>query len=147
MSNGEKILKNYLIAQNILYREQEPVKVPWPVEKNEHKVDFYLTDSNVYIEVKGQMTYYAVNQLLWEVKKIPAPFFVFQCTEEDWIDKYDEKRHGTQTAKIKYNIDRQFKEIKELSNPEKVKELTATTEKRIQDYIQVRKLELEEWLR
>lgn len=46
--------------------------------------DFYLRESGVCIEVKGQMTLHQVTKMLFLTKTAGVPYYIYQASEEDW---------------------------------------------------------------
>ena len=89
MSNNEKIFEQWLIDNNIEYEYQPIIENVTFTKSRKYKADFkvYNRDKSEYIiiEIKGFMTYEAVNKLKYLVINHPENFFIFQMTEKDWM--------------------------------------------------------------
>ena len=89
MSNNEKIFEQWLIDNNIEYEYQPIIENVTFTKSGKYKADFkvYNRDKSEYIiiEIKGFMTYEAVNKLKYLVNNHPENVFIFQMTERDWM--------------------------------------------------------------
>lgn len=104
-----------------------------------------MPEKDLYIEIKGFMTLFNVNKLLYLLKKrLPTNFCILQMTDETWIPEiYKDKTLTSINKKIDKSIEIQFDEIKNLS----AQELHDISLKRLEAYIELNKRELEDWLR
>ena len=113
MPQTELKLKQYLDNIGVKYYCQTSIDVPF-AQSRKHKVDFYLPEYKLYIEVKGQMTIYAVATLLWEHIGSGENFYVYQATNENWMTPYDKSQHQTLKSKLEQNLSKQQEELKNL---------------------------------
>ena len=149
MSANEEVFKSFLEKNNIEYKI--PSKKEYSITDisfNKTKVyrpDFYLPEKDLYIEIKGFMTLFNVNKLLYLLRKrLPTNFCILQMTDETWIPEiYKDKTLTSINKKIDKSIETQFDEIKNLS----AQELHDISLKRLEAYIELNKRELEDWLR
>lgn len=111
-------------------------------KRKDYKCDFYIKERDLYVEVKGFMTLYAVNKLLYLQNHSGVNFYILQTTEEDWITPHD----GSCSIKEKNekNIEIQIKELLDKSIP--TEELVARSKQRLNDYIEFRKGDIERWI-
>ena len=149
MSANEEAFKSFLEKNNIEYKipskkEYSITDIPFNKTKV-YRPDFYLPEKNLYIEIKGFMTLFNVNKLLYLLRKrLPTNFCILQMTDETWIPEiYQDKTLTSVNKKIDKSIEIQFDEIKNLS----AQELHDISLKRLEAYIELNKRELEEWLR
>ena len=149
MSANEESFKSFLEKNNIEYKiptkkEYSITDIPFNKTKV-YRPDFYLPEKDLFIEIKGFMTLFNVNKLLYLLKKrLPTNFCILQMTDETWIPEiYQDKTLTSINKKIDKSIETQFDEIKKLS----AQELHDISLKRLEAYIELNKRELEEWLR
>lgn len=149
MSANEDAFKSFLEKNNIEYKipskkEYSITDIPFNKTKV-YRPDFYLPEKDLYIEIKGFMTLFNVNKLLYLLKKrLPTNFCILQMTDETWIPEiYKDKTLTSINKKIDKSIEIQFDEIKNLS----AQELHDISLKRLEAYIELNKRELEDWLR
>lgn len=117
------------------------------VKKGKHKVDFHLQDPELYIEVKGWMSYASVNELEWLLKYTGKPFYLLQVTNEDWLDAYDRSKHKSIAKKIAENERIQYDEIKRFVIGEvDANEMAKRSVERIEAFKQLRAGDIERWL-
>ena len=120
-------------------------------KSNGHKVDFHIIrnckgeDVDLYIEVKGYLSYSSVNQLKWLVSYISRHVYVLEMTNEDWMGRCLEKETGND--KCQRDIKRQFGEIMRIiENPlVELPRLQKRMEERLREYENVRSKDIEEW--
>lgn len=148
MSANEEMFKKFLEQNKIEY--VVPTKdnciidnVPFNKSKT-YKADFYLPKKDLFIEIKGFMTLYAVNKLIYLLeKRLPNNFCILQMTEEEWIKEISEDKNlKSASGKLQKSIQQQFSEIKTLDS----KKLHDLSQKRLKEYIATRKAELDFWL-
>ena len=149
MSANEEAFKSFLEKNNIEYKiptkkEYSITDIPFNKTKV-YRPDFYLPEKDLYIEIKGFMTLFNVNKLLYLLKKrLPTNFCILQMTDETWIPEiYQDKTLTSINKKIDKSIEIQFDEIKNLS----AQELHDISLNRLEAYIELNKRELEDWLR
>ncbi|MBR6445504.1 MAG: hypothetical protein IKS94_03615 [Prevotella sp.] len=141
MTNTEKCFESFLKRNGINYCTQVEIS-GCPFTKNKkHKVDFYLPDKDLHVEVKGQMTLFATNVLNWLLNYSGKQFYILQMTEEDWIEPFDRVKHKSIQNKKRMNINKQFTEI--VSNTSC--ELSNESKKRLQSYISYRNGDIARW--
>jgi hypothetical protein len=154
MSKLEENIINKLINNNIELESQKVIPIdncPW---KNSNKIsskcDIYLPQADLYIEVKGFMTIFAMAKMSWFCKQ-NINYYIFQGTEEDWslnigniIDEnYKSENIRPKYKLFEYNFEYQIKEIvainKSKENVSKISllRLKDFIKKRIEEYIKV----------
>ena len=151
---------------------------PWsnPSTKKKPTCDFYLPEANIYVEVKGFMTYEAVSKLLWFTFQ-PFNYYILQGTEIDWnpffnthcfehpefqnVEQYLEDivsiEKLTKKLKMITSLDIQISELEILCNVGKEQldyyylndpdEFNTATRERLEDYIVTKKLIQINWLK
>ena len=143
MSQNEDKFKKFLEDNKINYKYQYNLEnCPFTKSRN-HLVDFYLPDKNLYIEIKGFMTYSAVNQLKFISQNMNINFYILQMTEEDWIEEFTYNKHLSKANKFRENISIQFNEIIKL--PSDI--LSDLSKKRLEDYLIIRSNDINKWIR
>ena len=80
MSSEEPKYAKFLDDNHIEYIPQYEVYCTFTRNKL-HKVDFFLPKQNLYVEVKGFMTLYAINTLRFYLEHSPLNFMLLQMTE------------------------------------------------------------------
>lgn len=120
MSNNEKIFEQWLIDNNVEYEYQPIIENVAFAKSGKYTADFkvYTRDKSEYVivEIKGFMTYEAVNKLKYLIAVHPENIYIFQMTEKDWLH-----------MSIQDSIDMQFYPLKmfiENGHPEKLNELS-----------------------
>ena len=120
MSNNEKIFEQWLIDNNVEYEYQPTIENVAFAKSGKYTADFkvYTRDKSEYVivEIKGFMTYEAVNKLKYLIAVHPENIYIFQMTEKDWLH-----------MSIQDSIDMQFYPLKlfiENGHPEKLNELS-----------------------
>ena len=113
-----------------------------------YTADFLLNDYNLYIEVKGWMSLYAVNTLLYCHRMLNGPswYYVFQGTEEGWMNPSDEIKSTNPKQLCKQNIEKQFQELEGLKTGKvTAEELSLLSRRRLENYIWYRNGDLPRW--
>lgn len=118
-------------------------------KRRKHKIDFKIISKKghiLFVEVKGQMTLYAVNTLRYSLSHNDVQdFYILQLTDEDWIEGCPENMVLKQ--KINQNIQLQFDEITKFVNdeitPEKMQELSI---KRLDAYRELHEKDFDRWI-
>ncbi len=158
MSKLENRILVELNEYKINYETQVPVPIenyPWKTErtKTSPKCDIYLPEFDLFIEVKGFMTYQAVSKLSY-LSRQDFKYYIFQGTEPQWnpyIDSYLYKNNEnigmTKKSKMDNLINFQINELVNLKeSPDNFrKKISDITLKRLQNYISVKIKEYVEW--
>jgi len=156
MSKLELKIQDALLRNGINFETQKPVPIdnyPWKTSRSASspKCDIYLTEFDLYIEVKGFMTYQAVSKLSY-LSRQHFNYYIFQGTETQWnptIDTYlnISKIEVNQESKIlNFNINHQIQELINLkSNTKFLDNISQTTLKRLKDYINIKINEYKSW--
>lgn len=113
-----------------------------------YTADFLLNDYNLYIEVKGWLSLHAVNTLLYCHRMLNGPlwYYVFQGTEEGWMNPSDEINCANPTQLCKQNIQKQFQELEGLKTGKTTaQELSLLSRRRLENYIWYRNGDLSRW--
>lgn len=114
-----------------------------------HEVDFMFksNDGNeLYVEIKGLMTYLEVNKLKYLLEESKHDFYILQLTEIDWIKPYDTNEYKREFLKSKEDFETQINEIVSFVNCEITgKEMAAKSKQRLTDFIEYRAKDLERW--
>lgn len=136
MSRNELLFEEFLKSHNVNYVIPEKGNfciTNVAFNKNGiYKPDFYLSDRNLYIEIKGFMTIYVVNKLHYLLQLLPANFCILQMTEADWIrELLFDKSISSMAARLQRSCEIQFNEILQLPN----KQLHDLSYKRLTEYI------------
>ncbi|NOU16146.1 MAG: hypothetical protein HOO91_01115 [Bacteroidales bacterium] len=156
MSKLEQKIQDELLRNGINFEIQKPVPIdnyPWQTSRSmtSPKCDIYLTDLDLYIEVKGFMTYRAVSKLSY-LSRQSFNYYIFQGTEPQWnptIDtylKFDKIANDKEARILNFNINHQLKELINLkSNSEFLDNISQTTLKRLKNYIDIKIDEYKSW--
>lgn len=117
-------------------------------KRRKHAVDLVLRSQNgheLYVEIKGEMTYLEVNKLLY-LHGMSLNFYILQLTEIDWIEPYDKSKHKSMKQKSKDDFEKQIDELVDfVRGTISGKELSKRSIKRLNDYINFRNKDLEVW--
>lgn len=113
-----------------------------------HEVDFVLKScngENLYVEVKGQMTYTEVNKLRYLLES-EYDFYILQLTEIDWMSPYKDETSKDLFEKSKKDFEDQINELVSYVKGEiSGKEMNQKSKTRLDDYIAYRGKDLETW--
>jgi len=148
MSKNEDRFERFLVENKIEYKI--PTKKEYSIDNipfnktHVYKPDFYLPEKDLYIEIKGYMTLFTVNKLMYLLKKrLPSNFCILQMTDETWISEiYHDNTFSSIEKKIEKSIEKQLSEIKNLSS----QELHDISVKRLEDYIKLNNQEFGQWM-
>ena len=83
-------------------------------KRKKHEVDFLFKSSNggeLYVEIKGQMTYMEVNKLRFLLEYSNLDFYILQLTEIDWIKPYKANEFEREFQKSKEDFYTQIEEL------------------------------------
>lgn len=88
MSKLEFKIQDELTKHGINFETQKPVPLeiyPWQTSRSitPPKCDIYLNDFDLYIEIKGFMTFRAVSKLSY-LSRQDFKYYIFQGTEPQW---------------------------------------------------------------
>lgn len=156
MSKLEEKIQGELLKNGINFETQKPVPVdnyPWQSSRSltSPKCDIYLTDLDLYIEVKGFMTYQAVSKLSF-LSRQNFNYYIFQGTESQWdptIDTYvsfNKITRDKETKILNFNINHQIQELINLeSSSDFLTNISQTTLKRLKNYIELKVEEYRAW--
>lgn len=118
------------------------------VNRGNYKADFLLEKYKLYIEVKGWMSLYAVNTLLYCHRLLNGPdwYYVFQGAEGGWFNLSDEINCKKILQLCRQNIEKQFQELEDLKNGKvTAQELSQLSRRRLENYIWYRNGDLSRW--
>ena len=102
MSNGEEIINNYLIENNITFEIQK--RFEGLVDKSYLSYDFYIPSKNLLIEFNGEQHY------CWKKHLQPSYHDFLIQKHHDWLKRKYAQKHNINLLSIP------FKEIKNLKN-------------------------------
>ena len=150
----EKVVRWYLATNGVDLNHLRSLKkindCPFN-ENNKHKVDFMLTnnarDEELYIEVKGQMTYTEVNKLRFLLEYSGKNFYILQLTEHDWIVDNRPNAKKSKTKMSKNAFEKQFKELLEFYEGKiEAQEMSQISKERLNQFIANRNKEYQSWV-
>jgi ferritin len=157
MSKLEQRIQNELSSHQIKFELQKAVPIenyPWQTSRSKSapKCDIYLNDFDLYIEVKGFMTYQAVSKLSY-LSRQGFKYYIFQGTEPEWnpsiesnfsFDKNSDILKGSRQveANIKHQINELVNLKTDLSFLENISQVTL---KRLKDYMTIKINEYKTW--
>jgi len=156
MSQLENRITDFLSKNNIDFEEQKPVPIddyPWKTiqAKTSPKSDLYLPKFDLYIEIKGFMTYQAVSKLSF-LSRQNFKYYIFQGTEHQWnpyIDTFLDinNKELTNSKQLEQNIKHQLSELTNLnlSNQDFINGISMITLKRLKNYIDIKISEYVSW--
>ena len=115
-----------------------------------HKADLRLTSKNnkeLYIEVKGQMTYTEVNKLRFLLEHSEKDFYILQLTEPDWIVDNGSDSIISKVEMSKNAFEKQFKELLEFYEGKiEAQEMSQISKERLNQFIANRNKEYQSWV-
>ena len=150
----EKVVRWYLATNGVdldhLKTSKEIGNCPFN-KNNNHKVDYLLTSNarneELYIEVKGQMTYSEVNKLWFLLEHSGKNFYILQLTEPDWIMDNSSNPKISKTKMSKKAFEKQFKELLAFYNGEmNAQQMTQLSQDRLKQFIENRNNEYKSWV-
>lgn len=121
-----------------------------PFNKNsKHEVDLKLKShkgDELFVEIKGMMTYLEVNKLKYLMTVTNKNFYVLQLTELDWIEPYRGQSAKDAFEKSKKDFEMQIHELVSFVNGTlSGRTLTNRSKKRLAGFISCRKKDLTVW--
>jgi hypothetical protein len=157
MSKLEERIQGELKNNQINFETQKPipsVDYPWKTKHSlsSPKCDIYLNDFDLYIEIKGFMTYQAVSKLSF-LSRQDFNYYIFQGTEPEWnpfIDTYIKVDNNLIASKknttIETNIKHQLEELINLTiDSDFYRRISLITLSRLRNYISVKINEYQRW--
>jgi hypothetical protein len=157
MSKLEERIQNELKINTINYEIQKHVPLenyPWKTSRSitSTKCDIYLNDFDLYIEVKGFMTYEAVSKLSF-LSRQEFKYYIFQGTESEWnpfidtnISTLNKSENLKTNKRLESNIKHQLEEIINLKkDSDFYKNISIITLSRLKHYISVKIAEYKKW--
>lgn len=156
MSKLEQEIQDKLTLNGIKFEIHKPVPIenyPWQTgrSKTSPKCDIYLTEFDLYIEVKGFMTYRAVSKLSY-LSRQKFKYYIFQGTESQWnptlksFIQIDEFENQSESKKLVSNIDFQIRELINLKdNHDFLETISAVSLARLKNYIEIKIEEYKSW--
>lgn len=157
MSKLEERIQSELKRNQISFEIQKPVPLdnfPWKTNRSwtSPKCDIYLNDFDIYIEIKGFMTYQAVSKLSYFSRQ-DFKYYIFQGTEHEWnpfIDTNIKTDNNTinfsNSARLEGHIKHQLDELINLKrDSDFYKRISLITLSRIRHYISVKIDEYQNW--
>jgi len=149
MSQLENQIEELFVAANIKFERQKNIPLndwPWRVPRSHRpKCDFYLPQGDIYVEVKGLMTIYAMAKMSWLCRQNNIRYYILQGTEGDWTPSLNSPVAPVEGyVKDDQQIQQQVKELAWLT-----KNQTSSPSKlslaRLKHYIGVRVEEYRKW--
>lgn len=129
---------------NVIY-QKEIYNCPF-TSSNKHKVDFFIKNYDLYIEVKGSMTLYETNVLEYLLKYREERFCIIQGTCEDWIRPYVKSRDKSAKNKNTQNLAQQLQELNDLKNNKlSTKVLQTLSIQRLNKFRRLRARDIRKW--
>lgn len=156
MSKLEHKIQDYLARNGINFETQKPIPIesyPWQTKRSRTspKCDIYLCDFDLYIEVKGFMTYCAVSKLSY-LSKQDFKYYIFQGTESQWdptIGTFLSLSNSNENPRMNLldsNINHQIQELINLkNNMEFLNKVSEISLARLRSYITVKISEYKSW--
>jgi hypothetical protein len=157
MSKLEKRIQNELKINKINYEIQKPVPLenyPWKTSRSltATKCDIYLNDFDLYIEIKGFMTYEAVSKLSF-LSRQEFKYYIFQGTESEWnpfintnISTLSKSEDIKTSKRLESNIKHQLEELINLKkDSDFYRNISIITLSRLKQYISVKIDEYKIW--
>ena len=147
MPKTEVEFRNFLTKIACSYETQVVVGHCPFLKRGKHRVDFKVTSTRgeeLYVEVKGYLSFYSVNVLEYLLRYSGKHFYVFQVTEGDWMGVA--KQGQSVKDKIDQNKRQQEGEIGDfIKGILSAKEMSERSLQRLRDYKELRAGDVERW--
>lgn len=147
MPKTEVEFQHFLTKIGCCFEKQAVVEHCPFLKRGKHKVDFRVTSARgeeLYVEVKGYLSFYSVNVLEYLLRYSGKAFYVFQVTDEDWMGVA--KQGQSVQEKIDQNKRRQEDEIGRFIRGDLVAQVMVERSlQRLKDYKKLRACEVERW--
>jgi len=156
VSKLEQRIQEELTRNGINFETHKPVPIenyPWRTNrsKTSPKCDIYLIDFDLFIEIKGFMTYHAVSKLSF-LSRQDFRYYIFQGTESQWKPtietflNFTDISKSSETKKINFNINHQIQELVNLKlQSEFLNNISQISLKRLKNYIETKIEEHKSW--
>jgi len=157
MSKLEERIELELRRNHLNFEIQKPVPLehyPWKTNRTatSPKCDIYLNDFDLYIEVKGFMTYQAVSKLSF-LSRQDFKYYIFQGTEHEWnpfidtnISTDNHIGSNSHSSRLEKNIRHQLDELINLKvDSDFHRRISLITLSRLKYYISVKIDEYHHW--
>ena len=157
MSKLEERTQSELRRNQINFEVQKSIPLdnyPWKTNrtKTSSKCDIFLNDFDLYIEIKGFMTYQAVSKLSY-LSRQDFKYYIFQGTESDWnpfIDTNNTINNNSKelrnNARLEGNIKHQLDELINLNrDSDFYRRISLISLSRLKHYISVKINEYQNW--
>ena len=113
-----------------------------------HDVDLVMTSrtgDKLYVEIKGQMTYFEVNKLKY-LLGLRRNFYIMQLTEIDWITPFEQTHYHSKFQKSKHDFEVQIDELVDFVKGEvSGNELKSRSIERLNNFIEYRSHDVDRW--
>jgi hypothetical protein len=157
MSKLEERIQSELRRNQINFEIQKTIPIddyPWKTNRSltPPKCDIYLNDFDLYIEIKGFMTYQAVSKLSY-LSRQDFKYYIFQGTESEWnpfigtnIMTVNNPTCPQKSSSIESNIKHQLDELINLKNDSDFfRRISLISLSRLRYYISVKINEYQNW--
>lgn len=155
-SLNEGRVAELLSQAGLSFTTQVPMPVtdwPWktPRSRGAPKCDLLLTDSGIYVEVKGWMTLYGLAKSAWLCAQ-EFPYFFFQNDDDSWEPFIDSPcpravDRGSSAALLRSSVQQQMDELLLFaSTPERRRQANTLSRGRIKRHIEQRMRLYESWV-
>jgi hypothetical protein len=157
MSKLEERIQSELRRNQINFVIQKAIPLdnyPWKTNRSltSPKCDIYLIDFDLYIEIKGFMTYQAVSKLSY-LSRQDFKYYIFQGTESEWdpvIETYittdNNPTYLLKSIRLESNIKHQLNELINLKkDSDFYRRISHISLSRLKHYISVKIDEYQNW--
>ena len=136
MSKEEEEFHIFLKSKNIHSERQKEVSGCPFTARGKHKVDFYIPSKDLYIEIKGMMSYGSVSIFRFLREEMKLNIVLLQMNDENWMGRFDDIE--TRQSKRERMTRTQFDEIVSVCRGRiPVADLVARSEQRLEEYIRL----------
>ena len=136
MSKEEEAFHSFLKRHNIHSERQKEVSGCPFTARGKHKIDFYIPSKDLYVEIKGMMSYGATSIFRFLREEKNLNIVLVQMNDENWMGRFDEKE--TRKSKRARMTQEQFGEILSVCQGKmSVANLVALSEQRLREYIRL----------
>lgn len=147
MPKTEVELQHFLTKIGCSFETQAVIEHCPFLKRGKHKVDFRVTSTRgeeLYVEVKGYLSFYSANVLEYLLRHSGKAFYVFQATDEDWMGVA--KQGQSVEEKIDQNKRQQENEIGQFIRGDlSARVMVERSLQRLKDYKKLRAGEVERW--
>jgi hypothetical protein len=153
MSKLEERIQESLSKNRIRFEIQKAIPIedyPWKtnLSKTPPKCDIFLNNYDIYIEIKGFMTYNAVSKLSY-LSRQSFKYYIFQGTEPEWnpfIDTFISTEEIKKSKKLESNIKHQVDELINLkTDSDFYRNISSISLSRLKNYISIKINEYKSW--